>query len=199
MDEQWLLSGRGIIRTSFVEWEVMLVKVFRKQTFCRASYILARLMGSNAWVKSTVPLMLLFSASAIGRLEEYQVSSVMASQEPHWLSSKTWLPLIRMSSSWKMTQVNALLELCTSNLAPDCLSLHMPPCFGWGHNYYLFEIGMIKGCHPCLSSWPPCLWTVEEIASLQGSVPSEWAEGENVSSKNQKRPHGFKYFQVARN
>lgn len=65
--------------------------------------------------------------------------------------------------------------------------------------YYLFEIGMIKGCHPCLSSWPPCLWTVEEIASLQGSVPSEWAEGENVSSKNQKRPHGFKYFQVARN
>lgn len=66
MDEQWLLSVRGIIRTSFVEWEVMLVKVFRKQTFCRASYIPARLMGSHAWVKSTAPLMLLFSASATG-------------------------------------------------------------------------------------------------------------------------------------
>lgn len=66
MDEQWLLSVRGIIRTSFVEWEVMLVKVFRKQTFCSTSYVPARLMGSNAWVKSTVPLMLLFSASATG-------------------------------------------------------------------------------------------------------------------------------------
>ena len=66
MDEQWLLSVRGIIRTSFVEWEVMLVKVFRMHTFCRASYIPARLMGSHAWVKSTAPLMLLFSASATG-------------------------------------------------------------------------------------------------------------------------------------
>ena len=71
-------------------------------------------------------------------------------------------------------------------------------CWG-GHNYCLFEIGTIKGCHPCLSSLPPYLWTVEEIASLQGSVPNEWAEGKNLSSKNQKRPHGSKYFQVARN
>ena len=55
----------------------------------------------------------------------------------------------------------AVLELCTSNMAPDCLSLHRPP-----YNYCLFEIGTIKGCHPCLSSLPPYLWTVEEIASL---------------------------------
>lgn len=33
---------------------------------CRASHILAELMGSDAWVQSTVPLMLLFSASSAG-------------------------------------------------------------------------------------------------------------------------------------
>lgn len=132
-------------------------------------------------------------------VEEYQVSSFTASQEPHWLSRKARLPLIWMSSSWKMTQVNAVLELCTSNMAPDCLSLHRRPYVGGTHDYYLFEIGTIKGCHPCLSFWPPYLRTVEETASLEGSVHNEWAEGENLSSKNQKRPHGFKYFQVARN
>lgn len=55
-------------------------------------------------------------------VEEYQVSSFMASLEPHWLSRKAWLPLIWMSSSWKMTQVNAVLESCTTTwLQTVCL------------------------------------------------------------------------------
>lgn len=44
----------------------MLINVSRKQTFCRTLYIPAKLMESHAWVKSTVSLMLLFSASFTG-------------------------------------------------------------------------------------------------------------------------------------
>lgn len=98
-------------KKGFVEWEVS-----RKQTFCRAPHISAKLMGSNAWVKSTIPLMLLFSASSTGYHWKNIRSPVLwAMQEPHWLSSETQLPLIHMCSSWKMTQVKAVLELCTSN------------------------------------------------------------------------------------
>lgn len=136
-----MTSGRGVVEKGFTEWEMMLINVSRKPTLCRASHKPAKVMGSNTWVKSTVALMLLFSASSTGCQWKGIRSPVSwTTQEPPWLSSETQLPLIPKSSSWKMTQVNAVLELFTSSMAPGCLSLHEPAYVKQGHNYCLFVI-----------------------------------------------------------
>lgn len=131
-------------------------------------------------------------------VEEYQVSSFMASLEPHWLSRKAWLPLIWMSSSWKMTQVNAVLESCTTTwLQTVCLCTG--PYVGGATITISLKSGTIKGMPPKLE----LLATIPVDCrgdSILTRFCTQWvSRGENLSSKNQKRPHGFKYFQVARN
>lgn len=112
----------------------MLINVFRKETFCRVPYIPAKLMGhmlgSSPQYHSCCYSQHL-SLAASGREPGLQFHGNTGTSLTF---NETRLSLIRMSSSWKMTQVNAFLELCTSNRALGCLPLYKH-CVGQGHNH----------------------------------------------------------------
>lgn len=61
-----MIFGRGVVKKGFIEWEMMIINVFRKLIFCRVCYKFVKVMGLNIWVKFIVVFMLLFLVFFIG-------------------------------------------------------------------------------------------------------------------------------------